>query len=586
MHFDGYTELSELAEGGMARLFKARQISLNRSVVIKLLSAEYLCDNDAKQLFEQESLVIAQLNHPNIIHVIDRGMNKKGRPYFVMEYIEGKDLSQLLQDKSLQTREIFKLLLQLCKGMACAHKNGIIHRDIKPANILIDQEGHVRILDFGIAWLAANGHSEEIVGTPDYMSPEQFTAPESVTHLSDIYSLGIIMYQLFTGHLPTPHLKNVADGLDKLSPNLSTLICNCLQQDINKRPQSADDIRLSLLKIMQGAHINKSQKTAAQTVVGKTKNKFVLLDVIKRDQFGEVYLFEDKTKKNLFVIKKRINTQAGFKEASMLGHINHKNLIKILGTSKNKNTFIVVMEYLSGSSLQDRLSRPYTLEKFKTIAIAICNALHYAHERKIIHGNLRPSNILYDEHNQLKITDFGFDEHYKPNPLAIDWYQCPEINRTPIQNDIFSAAAIFYHILTGSRLIYKQGRIQTNHQFNQLDKPLKNLLRNMIEKDSVFPITSFNKVASALKKINRLHSPFDRNEKITFEKAAPQHSKARLFFMLIVISGFLATSLYFYQQPDKYKQLISSIIKQLNIVKTNANKGYLKFKTHLKKNNN
>ena len=584
MHFDGYTELTELAEGGMARLFKARQISLNRPVVIKLLSAEYLCDDDAKQLFEQESLVIAQLNHPNIIHVIDRGLSDKGRPYFVMEYVEGKDLSQLMQHNSLQAREIFKLLLQLCRGMACAHKNGIIHRDIKPANILIDNEGHVRILDFGIAWLAANGHSEDIVGTPDYMSPEQFTAPESVTYLSDIYSLGIIMYELFAGHLPTPHLENLSSSLKKLNPALSTLICDCLQKDSSKRPQSADDIRLRLLKIMQGAHINKSQKTAAQTVVGKTKNKFILLDVIKRDQYGEVYLFEDKIKKNLFVIKKRVNTQAGFKEASMLSHIKHQNLIRILGTSRNKNNFIVVMEHLSGSSLQDRLSRPYTLEKFKPIALAICNALHYAHKRKITHGNLRPSNILFNTHNQLKITDFGFDEHYKPNPLELDWYQSHEQDRNPVQNDIFSAAAIFYHMLTGSRLIYKQGRIQSNRQFNQLDKPLKNLLRNMIEKNSVFPITSFSKAASALKKINRLYSPFDKHEKASFERAACKRSKASQLLILISFLGLFASALYFYQKPAEFNQLMSTTIKQLNTAQKSITAQYTKLQRYIKKN--
>ncbi len=581
MHFEGYTELTELAQGGMARLFKARQISLNRHVVIKLLAAEYLADDDAKQLFEQESLVIAQLNHPNIIHVIDRGISEKGRPYFVMEYIKGKDLSQILSHQRLATREIFKLLLQICRGMACAHKNGVIHRDVKPANILIDNEGHVRILDFGIAWLAANGHSEDIVGTPDYMSPEQFSTPESVTYLSDIYSLGVIMYELFMGQLPTPHIENPANSLHKLNPALSSLICNCLQTDISKRPQSADEIRLSLLKIMQGAHINKSQKTAAQTVIDKTKNKFVLLDVIKRDQYGEVYLFEDKIKKNLFVIKKRINTQAGFKEASMLSHLKHKNLVNIIGTSKNKNAFIVVMEHLSGGSLQDRLSRPYTLDKFKSIALSICYAMHYAHKHKIIHGNLRPSNILFDEHEQLRITDFGLDEHYKPNPLERDWYQSYEQDRGDIQNDIFSAGAIFYHMLTGSRPIYKQGRIQANRQFKRLDEPIKNLLRSMIEKDSVFQINSFRKAASSITKIKRLHIAFEHHEKSTFEHAASKRSKTGLFFSFVTLGLLLSASWYIYQRPNEFEHLLGTSLEQFDLIKSNMQNWYQSLRTDL-----
>ena len=306
MQLKGYTELAELAEGGMSRLYKARQISLNRTVAIKFLSAEYLWDNDAKLLFDQESLVIAQLNHPNIIHIIDRGLTEKGRPYFVMEYIHGEDLDVLMKQDQLSVKKKMDILIQVCKGMACAHKNGVIHRDIKPANILIDTEGHARVLDFGIAWLAASGHPEDIVGTPDYMSPEQFNAPESVTELSDIYSLGVMMYELFRDELPTAYFDNLPASMASLPSALSGLINECLQKNIEERPQSADEVRLRLLKIMQGAHIGQSQKTEAETVIGKTKDKFILLDVIKRDQFGGVYLFEDKIKHNLLVIKKRI----------------------------------------------------------------------------------------------------------------------------------------------------------------------------------------------------------------------------------------------------------------------------------------
>ena len=138
-------------------MYKACQLSLNRTVAIKFLSAEFLWDDDVKHLFDQESLVIAQLNHPNIIHVIDRGITEQNRPYFVMDYVHGKDLSEYRQHISLSVQEKTDVLIQICKGMACAHRNGVIHRDIKPANILIDDEGHARVLDFGIALLAASG---------------------------------------------------------------------------------------------------------------------------------------------------------------------------------------------------------------------------------------------------------------------------------------------------------------------------------------------------------------------------------------------------------------------------------------------
>jgi eukaryotic-like serine/threonine-protein kinase len=567
MQLKGYSDLTELAEGGMAKVYKARQTSLNRTVAIKFLSAEYLWDNDAKTLFDQESLVIAQLNHPNIIHIIDRGLTEKGRPYFVMEFIQGDDLSVLMPKGQLSIKEKSDILMQICKGMACAHKNGVIHRDIKPANILIDADRHARVLDFGIAWLDASGHPEDIVGTPDYMSPEQFSAPESVTHLSDIYSLGVMMYELFRGKLPTAYFDDLKASMESLPEALSDLINECLQKDVTKRPQSADEIRLRLLKVLQGSHIKKNLKAEAETVVGIKKNNFVLLDVIKRDRFGKVYLFENKTKHSLLVIKKRVKTIAGFKEASMLSHIKHENLIKILGTSKNDNTFIVVMEHLTGGSLQDRLSRPYDIDSFKSIALSICSAMHKVHKHKIIHGNLRPSNILFDSNDKVKVTDFGFDEHYTGNRQEMDWYQLNDKTVDAKDRDLYSSGAIFYHMLTGAPVRFEHGRIQPDSLFDNLDEPLRNFLRKIMERGEDSKYKSFKQVISALRKVKVLH----RNKiAATSRKIKPgKHSivSFRVVFSIIFLVNAISIPAYFYLNPDTFK-----------VVKIKANSWYSSIK--------
>ena len=188
MQLEGYTDLERIGRGGMATIYRGHQTSLNRTVAIKFLSAEHLWDHKAQELFDQESLVIAQLNHPNIIHVIDRGFSAGGRPYFVMEYVEGQTLAEKMQHTSMTPLARVLLSMQICAGLAYAHKNGVIHRDIKPANLLIDDEGHLRILDFGIAWLNARGNpdGQEVLGTPDYMSPEQFTAPDLINSIAEI----------------------------------------------------------------------------------------------------------------------------------------------------------------------------------------------------------------------------------------------------------------------------------------------------------------------------------------------------------------------------------------------------------------
>jgi len=567
MQLEGYTELTELAEGGMAKVYKARQTSLNRTVAIKFLSSEYLWDKDTKTMFDQESLVIAQLNHPNIIHIIDRGLTEKGRPYFVMEFIQGDDLSVLMKHDRLSIKEKADILMQICKGMACAHKNGVIHRDIKPANILIDADLHARVLDFGIAWLDASGRPEDIVGTPDYMSPEQFNAPASVTHLSDIYSLGIVMYELFTGELPTAYFDDLPASMKSLPAALSELINECLQKEIELRPQSADEIRLRLLKILQGAHIKKDLKTEAETVVGTKQNNFVLLDVIKKDIFGKVYLFENKTKNNLLVIKKRVKTMAGFKEASMLGHIKHDNIIKILGTSKNDNAFIVVMEHLTGGSLQERLSRPYTIDKFKAIALPICDAMHKAHKHKITHRNLRPGNILFDEKGKVKVTDFGFDEHYTGNRKEMDWYQCNDKSIELKDRDLYSAGAIFYHMLTGEPVRFDHGRIQSDSLFDELDESLRNFLRNIMERGESARFKSFKQIKSALKNIKSS----SKDARVSAPKRTGVLNKSitgfKYAFIVLILINIISVPVYFYLNPDK-----------LGIAKVKLNSWYISIK--------
>ncbi len=498
MQLEGYSDLTRLNRGGMATIYHAKQTSLNRPVAIKFLSAEYLWNDNVKELFDQESLVIALLNHPNIIHIIDRGFTQGGRPYFVMEYVHGEDMASLMQRGNIPDHTKLNLIMQISRGLSFAHKNGVIHRDIKPANLLIDTENHLKILDFGIAWLNAKGQpdSEEIHGTPDYMSPEQFSAPDTISPLSDIYSLGAVIYELFVGKSHNADIKNWQAALADLRPDLAQLINHCLQTEPQQRPD-ADQVGLQLLRILKGAHIGSTQKAEAQAAVGKAIDNFVLLDVIKRDKFGAVYLFEDKSRRNLLVIKKRLKSNAGYSQAKLLNHVKHPNLIKVLGTSRNDNAFIIVMPHLTGGSLQDRLSRPCSADQFVKFALQFCSAMQQAHNYKILHGNLRPSNILFNKKGQICISDFGFDEHYRADRK--DWYQPFVRGEASIERDIFSAAAIFYHMLTSEPLKFAHRRVQPSLAFEKLDVRLQKLLRDMLETDSDNYYDRFDKIMPILK---------------------------------------------------------------------------------------
>jgi serine/threonine-protein kinase len=501
LQLDGYTDLTRIGRGGMATIYRGHQSSLNRTVAIKFLSAEHLWDHQAQQLFDQESLVIAQLNHRNIVHIIDRGFTNGGRPYFVMEYIEGQTLSEKMQQTTMTPLARVMLSMQICSGLAYAHKNGVIHRDIKPANLLVDDEGHLKILDFGIAWLNASGNpdGEAVLGTPDYMSPEQFTTPGQVSSLSDIFSLGAVMYQLFVGKKHADDIKNWRAALASLQPKLAELIQQCLETEPASRPASAEEVRLRLLRLLQGAHLADTQKQEASAVVSKAIGNFVLLDVMQRNQLGASYLFEDKSRNQLMVIKKRNKSEAGLDEARRLAEVRHPNLVEVLGTSKNEKAFIVVMRHLAGGSLQERLSRPYTGDRFVETALQLCRGMQAAHNEDILHGNLRPSNILFDKKENIRISDFGFEEHYRNDRK--DWYQPTFKARPSIERDIYSMAAIFHHMLAGEPLKFAHRRIQSCRAFDNLDSRLQSLLRDMLEADSGSYLDRFDKVIVRLESL-------------------------------------------------------------------------------------
>jgi eukaryotic-like serine/threonine-protein kinase len=480
MELPGYKILGRIGEGGMSAVYKGVQASLNRSVAIKLLSSTLITHKEALALFNRESLIIAQLNHPNIIHVIDRGVTSEMAPYFVMEFIEGKELKLFIKKQALKFNQKIDILVQVCKGLAYAHKNGIVHRDIKPQNILIDKEGTARILDFGIASVAdAGGMSNTVMGTPAYMAPEQKDSPDEVTFLADIYALGVVIYELMTGTLPQAELKLPSSVESGASKELDDLVIRCLSKDPYKRPSSVDEIRDTLLRLGRGAHIKQSQRDRAGDDLSKLSKEFRMLDVISENQFGAVYLYEEIKSDGLFVIKKRTQNHEGYKEAKLLTTLKHDNIVKIHGTSKNKRVMIIVYDYHRGGSLESRLLKPFSAEEFYPVAVQICAGLEFAHNNRIFHGNLRPSNILFDVLGTVKIADFSLQEHFC-DEKDYNWYMPYEFEQPSAQLDVFSLGAIFYHMLLGENLDWQGRQIRWGRSFKDLPGSLQSMLQHML----------------------------------------------------------------------------------------------------------
>ncbi len=264
MKLEGYSKILKIGEGGMAHVYRGIQDSLQRPVAIKLLINDLSFDAEARKRFERESYFIARLNHANIIHVIDRGIIRDEVPYFVMEFVEGIDLGTAMKSRQLGHGQKVDIIVQILKALAYAHRNNVIHRDIEPNNILVDDDDNVKILDFGIAQFYGEMHKTYdrtcagmVMGTFNYMSPEQKESAENVTAQSDLYSVGVLMYNLFTGTLPSGRYPDPRELNQELSEELNLLILQCLQENPNQRPDSAGELKTRLLAISQGAHINK-----------------------------------------------------------------------------------------------------------------------------------------------------------------------------------------------------------------------------------------------------------------------------------------------------------------------------------------
>ncbi len=498
-----YQYQEKIGEGGMATVYRGLQKSLNRPVAIKVLSATLSDNPSVIKRFQRESLIIARLNHPNIITVIDKGTTSKGRPVFVMEYVEGVTLADIIREERLDFYERVDVAIQICKGVAYAHKLDVIHRDIKPANVIVDREGHARLLDFGIAsfFKADKYDSPEetrlIMGTEAYMAPEQQRGIAETTKLSDIYSLGVVMYELFSGHLPAPHDPPLQQLNPHVSDEVADIVRRCLKGDPAGRPQSVEEVKTRLLVAMKGQHIDSEQADRAGEGMTAVAQKFGLLDVMQEDKHGAVYLYEDKNSHKLLVIKKKTASNKGFREAKMLQSLKHPNLVNILGTSKNDNVFIVVMDYIAGGSLKDRLVEPMALQVFLKVATQMCKALAFAHRNRILHGNLRPSNVLLTETMQVKLSDFGMDEHYRLRAEQRNWYGARDEHKDEL-SDIYSLGAIFYHMLTSHPPSFKEGGLVKSQHFVNQPRDIQLLVERMLDSSRDLRPQSVEAVASEL----------------------------------------------------------------------------------------
>jgi predicted Ser/Thr protein kinase len=256
-HFPQLEILELLGRGGMGIVYKARQPGLERLVALKILPDQAGRDPAFAERFVREARALAKLTHPGVVAVYDFGQSD-GRFYLLMEFVDGVNLRHALGAGRLKPEEALKIVPQICEALQYAHDQGVVHRDIKPENILLDRRGHVKIADFGLAKLlgqkpadSALTGSRQVMGTPHYMAPEQMERPLEVDHRADIYSLGVVFYEMLTGELPLGRFATPSQKV-QVDVRLDEVVLRALEKEPRRRYQHASDVKSEVESITSG----------------------------------------------------------------------------------------------------------------------------------------------------------------------------------------------------------------------------------------------------------------------------------------------------------------------------------------------
>jgi predicted Ser/Thr protein kinase len=264
--------LDLLGRGGMGAVYKARQPQLDRFVALKILPAQIGEDPQFAERFTREARALAKLNHPNIVAVYDFGTTEEGLFYFIMEFVDGPNLRHVIQGKELSPEQALAIVPQICDALQYAHEEEVVHRDIKPENVLLDKKGRVKIADFGLAKLLGvdtGGFTltgtQQVMGTPHYMAPEQFDNPLAVDHRADIYSLGVVLYEMLTGELPIGRFAPPSQKV-QIDVRLDEVVLKTLENKPDLRYQHASEVKTDVERCSRAAATTDREATVREAI--------------------------------------------------------------------------------------------------------------------------------------------------------------------------------------------------------------------------------------------------------------------------------------------------------------------------------
>ncbi|HZV02646.1 MAG TPA: serine/threonine-protein kinase, partial [Planctomycetota bacterium] len=490
----GYVVERELGRGAMGVVVLARRPG-EPPVALKLMSRG---TDELQQRFLREGRVLSRLRHPNIVSVREVG-EASGVPWIAMEYVEGTPLSSLGK-KGLALDDALAIAESIARALDHAHANGLVHRDLKPANVLVTNEGVPKVVDFGLAkdLMTASALTSEgsLLGTPHYMAPEAVRGAEKVTGAADVYALGTILYELATRTLPFESearrglkvmVKAIAEGGVEppsrrrpdlgLSADFDALVLRALDRRLEVRYPSALAFAEDLARLRRGEPLAPpapAESRPAPPRSGTRFGEFEALEVVGRGGSGIVHKGHGPRGETVAIKvlqDQSPGSRARFeRERRILGLLGEaEGFVPLLATGETERGVYVVMPFVGGGTLRDRIARGMGVEDALAIVRAIARAMSHAHERGIVHRDLKPDNVLFTEKGVPLVADVGLAKHVADGPgvsRSVALTASGEFRGTagymPLEqmydarsvtpaSDVFALGAMAYECLAGDR---------------------------------------------------------------------------------------------------------------------------------------
>jgi len=506
-----YEILKMLGEGGMGAVYKATDRELDRTVAVKIIRGELADNPDILQRFKQELILARLVTHRNVIRIFDIGAAGDIK-FITMDFVDGRDLKSVLtEQRKLPAGKACDIVRQVCLGLEAAHVEGVVHRDLKPQNIMLDSQGRVYLMDFGLARsmeLVGMTRTGALLGTPAYMSPEQAKG-EKVDARTDLFSLGVIFYELVTGVLPYQAESMMATLIKRakepptppiqvepsLPPAINDCIMKCLQIKLERRYQNAGEI-LADLGFSSGLHPTPAPAPVSAARPAETPStlspgsqfgpRYRIEALLGEGGMGKVYKAYDlDVGRN--VALKLVKPELARNPASMerlkqelllASQISHKHILRIHDLGDVGGLKFISMAYVDGKDLHNLIANEGKLPIPRAITIArqLCQALEAAHNEGVVHRDLKPQNVLMDSNGQVFISDFGLAKSLEgPSTmmtnagevLGTPRYMSPEQAESKSadnRSDLYSLGLILYEMVTGDLPFGSDSVMQTMYQ--------------------------------------------------------------------------------------------------------------------------